>query len=119
MPCVFVPYTVGHIQRDFFDKGKNLNDILKTPFFIKLREWQTGYSYKKQATEVGNEIVPCPIRDHHDEFHKIAEEAHAIPVGKSTERAFKDGKYIKELTETGIKAREATEDIWLHEYQKL
>lgn len=119
MPCVFVPYTVGHIQRDFFDKGKNLNDILQTPFFTKLRNWQAGYSYKKQATEVGNEIVPCPIRDHHNEFHKIAEEAHAIPVGKSTERSFKDEEYIKELTKIGVKAMKATEDIWQHEYQKI
>jgi MoaA/NifB/PqqE/SkfB family radical SAM enzyme len=119
MPCVFVPYTVGHIQRDFFDKGKNLNDILQTPFFTKLRNWQAGYSYQKQATEVGNEIVPCPIRDHHNEFHKIAEEAHAIPVGKSTERFFKDEEYIKELTKIGVKAMKATEDIWQHEYQKI
>jgi len=119
MPCVFVPYSVGNIKTDFFDKGKDLNDILETPFFTKLREWQNGYSYRKQALETGNEIVPCPIRDHHDEFHKIAVDTNAIPVGKSTEKIFKDEDYIKGLTEIGKKAREATEDIWKKEYQKI
>jgi len=119
MPCVFIPYTVGHIQKDFFDKGKNLNDILETPFFTKLRNWQGGYSYKKSSAEACNEIVPCPIRDHHDEFHKIAEENNAIPVGKTTEKSFKDKEFIKDLTEIGMKAREVTEAIWRREYQKI
>ena len=119
MPCVFIPYTVGHIQKDFFDKGKNLNDILETPFFTKLRNWQAGYSYKKPSAEACNEIVPCPIRDHHDEFHQIAKENNAIPVGKTTENSFKDKEFIKDLTEIGIKAREATEAIWRRKYQKI
>jgi len=119
MPCVFVPYSVGNIKTDFFDKGKTVDDILNTPLFKNLRKWQEGYSYKKSAAEAGNEIVPCPIRDHHNEFHKIAVESKAIPVGKTTERSFKDQKYIEELTEIGRKANEATNDIWKKEYQKL
>ncbi len=119
MPCVFIPYSVGNVKTDYFDKGKTLNDILETPFFKNLREWQARYSYKKPASQAGNEIVPCPIRDHHNEFHKIAEENNAIPVGKTTERAFKDEEYIKELTKIGIKAHKATEDIWKQEYQKI
>jgi MoaA/NifB/PqqE/SkfB family radical SAM enzyme len=119
MPCVFVPYSVGNIKTDFFDKGKNVDDILKTPFFTKLRDWQAGYSYKVPAEKAGNEIVPCPIRDHHDEFHKIAEESKAIPVGKTTEIAFRDKKFIRDLTEIGRKADMATKDLWAQEYQKL
>jgi len=119
MPCVFVPYSVGNIKTDYFDKGKSLDDVLKTSFFTKMRDWQKEYSYKKSSSEAGNEIVPCPIRDHHNEFHKIAFETNAIPVGKTTEISFKDNKYIKDLTEIGIKARESTEDIWKKEYQKL
>jgi hypothetical protein len=119
MPCVFIPYTVGHIQRDFFDKGKNLDDILKTPFFNGLRKWQAGYSYKKPAAKAGNEIVPCIIRDHHDEFHQIAKDTNATPVGTTADRSFHDEEYIKDLTEIGKKAREFTEDIWRQEYQKI
>jgi MoaA/NifB/PqqE/SkfB family radical SAM enzyme len=119
MPCVFVPYTVGHIQRDFFEKGKTLDDVLQTPFFKGLRNWQSGYSYKKVAPEAGNEIVPCPIRDHHDEFHRIAKESKAIPVGETAARSFEDEVYIKELTEIGKKAHSVTEDIWKQEYQKI
>ena len=119
MPCVFIPYSVGNIKTDYFDKGKTLNDILETPFFKNLREWQIEYSYKKPASKAGNEIVPCPIRDHHNEFHKIAEKYGAIPVGKTTERAFNDKEYIKELTEIGKRAHEATEDIWKQKYQKI
>ncbi len=119
MPCVFVPYSVGNIKTDFFDKGKNLDDVLETPFFTKLREWQAGYSYKKPSKEAGNEIVPCPIRDHHNEFHKIARENNAIPVGQSTEKSFRDKQFVEDLTEIGIKVDKATEDIWKKEYQKI
>jgi MoaA/NifB/PqqE/SkfB family radical SAM enzyme len=118
-PCVFVPYSVGNIERDFFDKGKNLDDVLETPFFTKLRDWQKNYSYKKSAKEAGNEIVPCPIRDHHDQFNKIARETHAIPVGKSAEKAITDEQFIRDLTDIGKKVDELTADIWKQEYQKI
>ncbi|MGQ9617176.1 MAG: radical SAM protein [Spirochaetota bacterium] len=119
MPCVFIPYSVGNIKTDFFDKGKTLDDVLQTPFFKNLRRWQESYSYKKPAREAGNEIVPCPIRDHHDEFNRIARESGASPVGKTAERSFKDNRFIRELTEIGLKAKEKTQDIWKKEYQKL
>ena len=119
MPCVFVPYSVGNIKTDFFDKGKTIDDVLKTPFFERLRKWQENYSYKKPANEAGNEIVPCPIRDHHLDFHKIVEETKATPVGITTERAFRDKEYIKDLAEMGKKAAEATNDIWKKVYQKI
>ncbi len=119
MPCVFVPYSVGNIKTDFFDKGKTIDDVLRTPFFEKLRDWQANYSYKKPAPEAGNEIVPCPIRDHHLDFHKIVEETKATPVGITTERAFRDKEYIKDLAEMGKKADEATRDIWKKVYQKI
>ena len=92
---------------------------MKTPFFTKLRDWQAGYSYKVPAEKAGNEIVPCPIRDHHDEFNRIAKENKAIPVGKTTEVAFKDKKFIKDLTDIGKKTDKATKDLWVQEYQKL
>jgi MoaA/NifB/PqqE/SkfB family radical SAM enzyme len=119
MPCVFIPYTVGNIKTDFFDKGKTLEDVIQTPFFKNLRKWQENYSWKKPAREAGNEIVPCPIRDHHNEFHAIAKEAKAIPVGETAKRSFKDDQFIDELTEIGRKADKATSDIWVQKYQKL
>lgn len=119
MPCVFIPYSVGNIKTDFFDKGKTLDDVLNTPFFTKLREWQESYSYKRPSKEAGNEIVPCPIRDHHKEFHRIVKENNATPVNETAKRAFEDKQFIKELTEIGNKAREATGDIWKREYQKM
>jgi len=119
MPCVFVPYSVGNIKTDFFDKGKTIDDVLQTPFFVELRKWQENYSYKKPAQEAGNEIVPCPIRDHHLDFHKIVEKTNATPVGITTARAFRDEVYIKDLTEMGRKAAEATNDIWEKEYKKV
>jgi MoaA/NifB/PqqE/SkfB family radical SAM enzyme len=118
MPCVFVPYTVGNVRTDFFDRGKTLQDIIETPFFQKLRNWQNNYSFKKPAKETGNEIVPCPIRDHHREFHIIAEETEAKPVDATTERSFKDKQYVDELTDIGKKVDELTRDIWVQKYQK-
>ena len=119
MPCVFIPYSVGNIKTDFFDKGKTLDDVLETPFFKNLRKWQENYSYKKSSLDIGNEIVPCPIRDHHSEFNKIARESNALPVGETAKRSFKDEKFINDLTEIGKKAAEATEDLWKNEYQKI
>lgn len=119
MPCVFVPYSVGNIKTDFFDRGKTLDDVLETPFFKNLRKWQDNYNYKKTSLDIGNEIVPCPIRDHHDEFNKIARESNVLPVGETTKKSFKDEKFISDLTEIGRKAAEATEDIWKNEYQKI
>jgi len=119
MPCVFVPYSVGNIKTDFFDKGKTVDDILTTPLFENLRKWQSEYSYQKPAPLAGNEICPCPIRDHHDEFIEIVRKSNATPVGKTTEIAFKDEQFINDLTEIGKKAHEATKDLWEKEYQKL
>lgn len=119
MPCVFIPYSVGNVKTDFFDKGKTLDDVLQTPFFRNLRKWQENYSYKKSACEAGNEIVPCPIRDHHNEFNRIARTSNTSPVGKTAERSLSDEKFIDELTAIGLKAREKTEDIWKKEYQKM
>ncbi|HEB31737.1 MAG TPA: radical SAM protein [Spirochaetes bacterium] len=119
MPCVFIPYTVGNVKTDFFDKGKDLNDVLETTFFTKLRKWQENYSYKKLSSEAGNEIVPCPIRDHHAEFNKIARDSDATPVGKTAERSFKDEEFIKDFDEIGKKVAEATKDLWETEYQKI
>jgi MoaA/NifB/PqqE/SkfB family radical SAM enzyme len=118
-PCVFIPYSVGNIKTDYFDKGKTLDDILKTPFFTKLRDWQKNYSYQKSAEEAGNEIVPCPIRDHHREFNQIARETNAIPVGNSAAQAMTDEQFIDELTEVGKEADRATADIWKQKYQKV
>ncbi|MCK5093990.1 MAG: radical SAM protein [Spirochaetes bacterium] len=119
MPCVFIPYSVGNIKTDFFDKGKTLDDVLETPFFKNIRKWQDNYSYKKSSLDIGNEIVPCPIRDHHSEFNKIASESDALPVGETAKRSFKDEKFINDLTKIGKKAAEATEDLWRNEYQKI
>ncbi|UCB46956.1 MAG: radical SAM protein [Spirochaetota bacterium] len=119
MPCVFVPYSVGNIKTDFFDKGKNVDDILKTPFFKGLRKWQLDQGYKDSPENVKNEIVPCPIRDHHDEFNKIVKENNAIPVGKTTEVAFEDERYIKDLTAIGKKTDKLTNGIWVQEYLKM
>ncbi|MFW6137866.1 MAG: radical SAM/SPASM domain-containing protein [Spirochaetota bacterium] len=121
MPCVFVPYTVGNIKEDFFDKGKDLDHVLNTPFFTRLRDWQENYSYKKPALETGNEIVPCPIRDHHCEFHAMVrdETTGARPVDKTAQKAYSDEKFIHDLAEMGGKAAQATNDIWHKQYQKL
>lgn len=118
MPCVFVPYTVGNIKKDFFDQRKNLDDVLRTRFFQSIRAWQKNYSYQKPAAEAKNEIVPCPIRDHHDEFHRIAEESGAVPVDPTTRKSFKDRAYVEQLTRIGKKVDELTRDIWVQEYQK-
>ena len=68
MPCVFVPYSTHNVN-DVFAKGGNLNDMLKGKFMNDIRVWQKDYSYEHAAVaSIGNQIMPCPIRDHYLEI---------------------------------------------------
>ncbi len=119
MPCVFVPYSVGNIKTDFFDKGKDLDDVLRAPFLAKLRKWQDSYNYRKEGVDVNNEIVPCPIRDHHSDFNRIARESGVKGVDRTAQKALYDDTFVKELTDIGVRSRAATEDIWRRKFLKL
>lgn len=114
-PCVFFPYSTHNII-DVYANGGNLNTILNSPFFKAIRNWQQTYSYMKPAHEVGNQIIPCAIRDHYRFARRAIEHFGARPIDKDAEEALKDKNYYIGLVDYNKKVEELTQDIWEREY---
>ena len=53
-PCVFADFSIGHIEEDFYKKGKTLKDVIQHPAFRFIREKQL---------EIENKCTPCCIID--------------------------------------------------------
>ncbi len=115
MPCVFTPYSTHNIK-EVYKNGGDLNTILNSSFFEAIRKWQRDYGYEKPACQVGNQIVPCPIRDHHFMFHNWVKNFRARPVNVEAEEALKDRSYFEGLANYGKKVAELTDEIWDKEY---
>lgn len=115
MPCVFTPYSTHNIK-DIYANGGSINTVLETPFFKAVRKWQTEYGYMKPSHQVGNEITPCPIRDHHQHFCQIVKEQRAKPINSEAEEALKAVDFVEGLCQYGEKVRELTDHIWESEY---
>lgn len=114
-PCVFYPYAVDNIIK-IYKEGGHINTVLTSPYFEAIRKWQQEYSYNKPADQVGNQIVPCPIRDHHLTAYEIITKHQAQPIDSEAAAALKDKGYHQGLAAYGNKAAELTEDIWEKEY---
>jgi MoaA/NifB/PqqE/SkfB family radical SAM enzyme len=114
-PCVFYPYTTHNI-RDVYASGGNLGTIIDSPFFHAIREWQRSYGYMAPPHEIGNQIVPCAIRDHYDTCRSVIERFGAKPIDEAAQHALADMCYAGGMETYGRKAHEATRDIWEQQY---
>ena len=115
MPCVFVPYSTHNII-EVYKNGGDLNTVLFSPFFERIRKWQKEYSYLKPKDEVGNQLRPCPIRDHYRVMYRIIREIKARPVNEEAAQAIKDKKYYDKLSAYGDTVGKLTDPIWEKEY---
>ncbi len=115
MPCVFTPYSTHNIK-EVYEKGGNINTILETPFFKAIRKWQTEYGYMQPSHLVGNEITPCPIRDHHKRFYDIVKDQQAKPINPEAAEALEASDFVEGLSQYGKKVSELTDHIWDSEY---
>jgi len=115
MPCVFVPYSTHNII-EVYKNGGDLNTVLFSPFFERIRKWQKEYSYLKPKDEVGNQLRPCPIRDHYRVMYRIIREIKARPVNEEAAQAIKDKKYYDKLSAYGDTVGKLTDPIWEREY---
>lgn len=115
MPCVFTPYST-HNVKEIYRNGGDINTILDTPFFRSVREWQTEYGYMQPAHQVGNEITPCPIRDHHRHFYKMIKEHKARPINPEAAEALEAADFVEGLCQYGERVARLTDDIWDKEY---
>jgi len=116
-PCVFIPYAAGNIY-DIYDKGGDINSVLDTPLFRKIREFQDTYAYGRKHPDLDNWLCPCPTRDHHETFQKILEEAQPRPIDHEAAVAMKDKAYIKGRADYGDQLYRITRPIWESRYLK-
>lgn len=114
-PCVFNPYSPVNIN-DVYQKGGNLNDLLEEPFFESIRKWQRDYALDRKPEEIGNWLIPCPIKDHYDEMKKMIDEHHPSPTDEASRIAMTDKAYEKGLCDYGKKVAAVSDPIWKKEY---
>jgi MoaA/NifB/PqqE/SkfB family radical SAM enzyme len=114
-PCVFFPYSTHNI-REVYAAGGNLDTVRESPFFRAIRRWQRSYGYMAPPHEIGNQIVPCAIRDHYGSCRAVIEQFGAQPLDGAASEALGDGGYCDGMIDYGHRADEATKDIWAREY---
>jgi len=114
-PCVFAPYYNENVL-EAFAQGRTLDDVRECDLFKGIRQWQHEYGYGKPMKDVENWIAPCPVRDNHDCFCQIREQAGAEPMDEYAELAMEDEDYKKGLTDYGKKIKSLTNDIWKKHY---
>jgi len=119
-PCVFIPYSPLNI-RDVYAQGKTLVDVWSHPFFAKLRSWQDQYSNEKRYTQGswhGNWMMPCPIRDHYDEFFAMLRDFNPEPVDENAQAAMLDPDYRRGMIDYNRAVAGLFEPIWKKKYME-
>jgi len=115
-PCVFNPYAVANIN-EIYKKGGSLNDVLNLPFLEKIRKWQDDYALKQKPENMGNWILPCPIRDHYEEMRQFIDQDKARPIDEAAKQALKDPKYKEGMINYDKKLAKTFDPVWKKEYQ--
>jgi len=114
-PCVFNPYYVQNIN-EVYASGGDLNTILNSPFFQRIRRWVDSRSYDPPAEEMGNIFAPCAIRDHYDVMHPLIKEMGAKPADEQAREALASPEYYRGMVEYGRQLEEITAPVWEREY---
>lgn len=110
-PCVFVPFAAANIH-DVYATGGDLNTVLDTPFFRRLRRWQDEYGFRRPAAEAGNWLRPCPMRDHFEVVRSAALETGARPVNEAAARALTDRAYGECMIDFAERYGRLCADVW-------
>jgi MoaA/NifB/PqqE/SkfB family radical SAM enzyme len=119
-PCVFIPYSPVNIH-DVYSRGENLIDVWRKPFFARLRDWQGAYSNEKLYTKGsrhGNWMMPCPIRDHYDEFSGMLREFSPAPDDDNARAAMSDPAYRRGMIEYNRAVAALFDPIWKERYME-
>ena len=116
-PCVFFPYSTHNIT-EVYREGGDLNTVLMSPLFVSLRKWQREYGYLTPMKKTQNQIVPCPIRDHHATAVRFIRCSHASPINTEAAEALKDEGYHRALSCYGERVATKTKHIWEENYIK-
>ncbi len=114
-PCVFIPYTDININK-VYRGGGNLNAVLASPLFQRIRQWQGAYGYERPADQVDNWLCPCAIRDHFGEFAEACRACKARPIDSEARAALADIEYQRGMIEYGDNYEQITGSIWDERY---
>lgn len=114
-PCVFFPYSTCNII-DIYKQNGTLNDVLFNPLFVRIRKWQEAYGKKRNETAGGNQLLPCPIRDHYAFAHSIICELKAKPIDISGEEALNDEQYRKGMLQYDKEIKKYMDPIWQEQF---
>jgi len=114
-PCAFVPYSVGNIY-DIFERGGDLNTILESEFFQRIRQWQNEYGYGQPAENVDNWLCPCVIRDHFDVLFKAVQDTQARPIDEEAVDALADPGYHSGMIAYGNNYGQLSGKVWQEHY---
>ena len=115
-PCVFFPYAVDNIK-DVYARGDDLDSVLDAPLFKAIRRWQNGYCYLRSSEErVGNQITPCPIRDHYRVAYSLIKKFGGRPIDKDAEEALRDPEYFQGMVAYDEEVKKLLDKVWEEEY---
>ncbi len=115
-PCVFFPFAVSNIK-DIYRAGGNLNDVLQTPFFKAVRNWQRRYGFFSRSDGRDSDwLRPCPIRDHFLEARAIIKEYGARPIDYAPHQILDEEGYIRGMESYDKELQELTLPIWRELY---
>lgn len=117
MPCPYYQFSPVNIF-DVYRNGGNLNTIYEQPFFEAIRKWQDQYAYTRVGREMGNLLMPCPIRDHHRMAMDIIYQYKPRPEDEYVEKWLCDDIVHKGLIEFDEQLAKLMDPYWEEIYLK-
>jgi len=116
MPCVFTPYSAANIVQ-FYNTGKNLEDIWNLPFFKSIRDWQSQQGHGTgNPIETGNLLMPCPFRDHNEQFMEWVQMHGCKAEDAAAMQNMKDPAYRQKMADYGKELAKFFDPVWKEEY---
>jgi len=113
-PCVFNPYSAANIN-EIYARGGELSDVLTSPYFESLQEWQKNYAMSGDAY-TGNWVLPCPMRDHYADLLKILQKTHPEPTDEVAAEALNDPKYHEAMIQYDSELEAVFGPMWKEKY---
>ena len=110
-PCAFNPYSFANVN-ELYQKKRKLGEVINMPYMKDIRRWQKNYGFRKPKEKIGNWIMPCPIRDHYNDLHKIMMRNQLKPIDGPASKAIKDSEYQQKMAEYDKSLSLVLDPIW-------
>ena len=114
-PCVFKPYFSQNII-EVYKNGGDLNSVLFSDFFKKIRQWQNKYVIQQPTDKMGNTIACCPAKDHYETIYPLLCKADVKPIDELAKKTLKNKDLRHGLIDYGKKFKTLSGEIWDKEY---